>query len=86
MAEQLAVIQRQCTYMKSKVIIVDGFESAGKGVVINELVRELDTKHFILFYVFESLVRGFSTVFIHGVYGQESLREDFAIRPKPLSS
>ena len=36
------------------MIIVDGFESAGKGAVINDLVRELDTKHFIV-HVFESL-------------------------------
>lgn len=55
LAEQLAVLQRQCTYMKIPVmIIVDGFESAGKGAVINDLVRELDTKHFIV-HVFESL-------------------------------
>lgn len=55
LAEQLAVVQRQCTYMKIPVmIIVDGFEAAGKGAIINQLVRELDTKHFIV-HVFDSL-------------------------------
>lgn len=55
LAEQLAVVQRQCQYLNIPVIIVvDGFESSGKGFVINELVRELDTKHFVV-HVFESL-------------------------------
>ena len=55
LADQLAVIQRQCQYLNIPVmIIIDGFDASGKGTVINDLVRELDTRHFIV-HVFEDL-------------------------------
>jgi polyphosphate:AMP phosphotransferase len=47
LAEQLGEVQRECISENMPVlIIVDGWESAGKGYVINQLVRELDTKYF----------------------------------------
>ncbi len=45
MGEELACLQRECQAKDIPVIImVDGWESSGKGYVINDLVRELDAK------------------------------------------
>lgn len=45
MGEELASLQRECEANNVPVIImVDGWESSGKGFVINDLVRELDAK------------------------------------------
>ena len=47
LAVELSKLQRKCIEANIPVlIIVDGWESAGKGYVINHLVRELDTKYF----------------------------------------
>lgn len=55
LGEELAVLQRECAEKNIPVIImVDGWESSGKGYVINELVRELDAKSCRV-HVFERL-------------------------------
>lgn len=47
LANRLARLQRVCQAMDIPVlIIVDGWESSGRGTVINDLCRELDPKHF----------------------------------------
>lgn len=53
LAEHLAMLQRQCMHLNiPALIIVEGWESSGKGYVINELARELDTRAFSV-HVFE---------------------------------
>ena len=45
LGEELAELQRECTEEDISVIImVDGWESSGKGLVINNLARELDAR------------------------------------------
>lgn len=45
LGEQLAELQRECNEEDISVIImVDGWESSGKGLVINNLARELDAR------------------------------------------
>lgn len=45
LGEKLAELQRECTEEDISVIImVDGWESSGKGLVINNLARELDAR------------------------------------------
>lgn len=47
LALELAEVQRLCIDKNIPVIIViDGWESSGKGYMINEIVRELDTKYY----------------------------------------
>lgn len=47
LALKLAEVQRLCIDKNIPVIIViDGWESSGKGYMINEIVRELDTKYY----------------------------------------
>lgn len=47
LALSLAKVQRKCIDKNIPVVItIDGWESSGKGYVINELVKELDTKHY----------------------------------------
>ncbi len=46
-ANELAELQRACIERNLPVlIIIDGWESAGKGYTIKQLVRELDARHF----------------------------------------
>ncbi len=46
-AIELAMLQRECIERNLPVlIIIDGWESAGKGYTIRQLVRGLDTRHF----------------------------------------
>ncbi len=53
LAEHFAMLQRQCIHLNiPALIIVEGWESSGKGYVINDLARELDTRAFRV-HVFE---------------------------------
>ena len=53
LALQLAMLQRQCIHLNiPALIIVEGWESSGKGYVISDLTRELDTRAFSV-HVFE---------------------------------
>ncbi len=53
LATHLAMLQRQCIHFNIPVlIVVEGWESSGKGYVINDLARELDTRAFQV-HVFE---------------------------------
>ncbi len=53
LAEHLAMLQRQCIHLNiPALIIVEGWESSGKGYVISDLARELDTRAFSV-HVFE---------------------------------
>ena len=53
LAEHLAMLQRQCIHLNIPVlIIIEGWESAGKGYVISDLASELDTRAFQV-HVFE---------------------------------
>ncbi len=53
LADHLAMLQRQCIHLNiPALIIVEGWESSGKGYVINDLARELDTRAFQV-HVFE---------------------------------
>jgi len=53
LATHLAMLQRQCIHFNIPVLIaVEGWESSGKGYVINDLARELDTRAFQV-HVFE---------------------------------
>ena len=57
LGEKLANLQRTCIEKNIPVIIiVDGWESSGKGFVMNDLVRELDTKH-TLVHTFDDFSR-----------------------------
>lgn len=54
---RLASIQRRCIEKNIPVIImIDGWESSGKGYVMNDLVRELDSKH-TLVHMFDDFAR-----------------------------
>lgn len=47
LGERLACIQRECNSLKIPVLIlIDGWESSGKGYVIKDLIRELDPKYY----------------------------------------
>lgn len=47
LGERLACIQRECNNLKIPVLIlIDGWESSGKGYVIKDLIRELDPKYY----------------------------------------
>ncbi len=47
LGEELAELQRECVQEKVPVLItIDGWESSGKGKVLNHVVRLLDAKHY----------------------------------------
>nr|WP_162272131.1 hypothetical protein [Ndongobacter massiliensis] len=47
LGEQLAALQRACKEKGISVLImIDGWESSGRGAVMNDLVRELDAKNY----------------------------------------
>ena len=47
MGEQLAALHRELMETdKSMLVIVDGWESSGKGYLLKDLTRELDPKHY----------------------------------------